>query len=94
MKKLILVPLVLLLTGCSTYVKDKFEIPEFERTHEECFTHGRYGCQEGKELVVKVPKCWRITLYNWGGWDSDICVDEQTWKNTQVGQEWTSEGYN
>lgn len=88
MKKLILIPLVVLLTGCSTYVEDKYYVPSFERSHEECFKSGRLGCEEGKDLTIKVPECWRLVLFNWGGWDSDICVDEQIWKNTYVGSEW------
>jgi hypothetical protein len=87
MKKLIFLPLILIATACSATVEEKFHVPEFERTHEECFESNRYGCVEGKDLVVKIPECWRIITYD-GFNREEFCVDQETWKNTYIGQEW------
>jgi hypothetical protein len=89
---LAIVPLVLVLTGCTATVHDKYHIPEFSKGHQECFTTGRYGCIEGKDLEIKVPECWRLVIEE--GIDvTKICVSKDTWEKTQIGQEWTDETY-
>lgn len=94
-KKIVVIPaLVLGLSGCSVYVEDKFHIPEFKRPHVECINdEGQSDCEGGTRIDVKVPECYRLTLFNAGGWDSDICVTKEVFEKTQVGQLWTDETY-
>lgn len=93
MKKMIAaVPLALILAGCTVHVEDKFHIPEFKRPHIQC--EDPNNCENGTKIDVKVPECYRLTLFNWSGWDSDICVTKEIWEKTQVGQVWTDETYN
>lgn len=89
-RSFVMIPLILVLAGCSTTVIDKFKISEFQKQHHECFD-GRYSCENSAEITVNVPECWRIVVEDWSG-KSDLCVDEQTWKNTYVGQEWKTDG--
>lgn len=92
MKKIILIPLILALTACTPVVDDKYYVPKFERDHEECFRSSKYGCQEGKQLRVEVPECWRLIIDE-GMNSGDVCVPKDVWEKTQVGQEWTDETY-
>lgn len=95
MKKLSIVALALMLTGCTVHVEDKFYIPEFKRPHQQCLNgDGGSDCEGGTRIDVKVPECYRITLFNASGWDSDICVTKEVFEKTQVGQVWTDETYN
>jgi len=73
-------------------VEDKYYVPKFERDHEECFRSSKYGCQEGKQLRVEAPECWRLVIEE-GMSSEPICVSEEVWKKTQIGQEWTDETY-
>lgn len=92
MKRIVLVPFIAIaLTGCTAVVDDKYYVPEFTRGHEECFKSTKYGCEDGKELSVKVPECWRLVIDNVTA--TDICVPKDVWEKTQVGQEWTDETY-
>lgn len=92
MKKIAVALFVLSLTGCTAYVDDKYYVPEFTRGHEECFYTTKHGCQEGKNLNVKVPECWRLVVEE-GMTTTDICVPKDVWEKTQVGHEWTDETY-
>lgn len=95
MKKLAIVILALTLSGCTVHVQDKFHIPEFKRPHQECLKEeGGSNCDGGTTIDVKVPECYRLTLFNASGWDSDICVTKEVWEKTQIGQVWTDETYN
>ena len=92
MKKILVPIAALALTGCTATVDDKYHMPAFERDHEECFKSTKYGCDDGKQLKVQVPECWRLVINE--GIDTDlICVPEDVWKKTQIGQEWTDETY-
>lgn len=94
MKKLLIPVMMLALAGCSVYVEDKFYIPEFKRPHQQCINdEGGSNCEDGTRIDVKVPECYRLTLFNSGGWDSDICVTKEVFEKTQVGQLWTDETY-
>lgn len=65
--------------------KSAHYVPEFTRGHEECFKSTKYGCEDGKELSVKVPECWRLVIDNVTA--TNICVPKDVWEKTQVGQE-------
>lgn len=90
MKKVIIALSALMLCACTPIVEDKYYVPKFERDHEECFRSSKYGCQEGKQLRVEVPECWRLVIDE-GMVSDNICAPEEQWKNTQIGQEWKND---
>jgi len=93
MKKLVmLIPAVLVLTGCTAYVDDKYHIPEFTRDHEECYRSTKHGCTDKKELNVRVPECWRLVIED-GLEKTNICVSKEIWEKTQIGQAWSDDTY-
>lgn len=79
---------MVLLTGCSAVVTDKYYVPEWEQKRYECEFENHNRCKDLKEITIKIPECWKVEVNTKSGFNRDFCLPKDKWDSTYVGQEW------